>query len=202
MILYIGDKHLSSWSFRAWLALKSVNQPFDEVLVPLYRPETKTELLKISPSGNVPCLHHQDLKIHDSLAIAEYMNDLYPDAKLYPQDPLERALVRSICAEMHSGFSALRQELPMNMRINTKKSTSDAAKKDIQRILEIWRSARLNANRKGLYLFGDWGMADIFFAPVVSRFISYNVEVGDLKEYVASVFNHPLYQSWYQEAII
>src|ERR1700722_12320127 len=114
--IYLGNKNYSSWSLRAWLALKETGAAFDEVVIPLYQPGSRETLLKYSPSGRVPALHHGDAVIWDSLAICGYLGDLFPDAGLWPADPTAKAVARSISAEMHSSFEALRSTFPMNIR--------------------------------------------------------------------------------------
>jgi len=205
IILYIGNKNLSSWSFRAWLALRSSKLQFTEKLILLDRPDTHNKILEISPSGRVPCLHHNDLMIWDSLAICEYINELSPNINLYPQDRKMRAVCRSVCAEMHSSFMSLRKAFPMNMKEKSSKLPNEQEEKDIKRILEIWENIKLSFGKNGPYLFGEWTVADIFFAPVVSRFISYNINIEShtlCQEYVLNILNNALYQEWYQEAII
>ncbi len=201
LVLYIGNKNISSWSFRAWLALKSVGIAFEEVLVPLYQPDSKTNILKVSPSGLVPCLHHGSLKIHDSLAIAEYVHELSPQMSIIPSDSEIRAVSRSICSEMHSGFIHLRKEFPMNMKHREIKIPSDLASHDISRIYEIWETTKSAFKTEGPFLFGDWSIADVFFAPVVSRFISYGVQNNIFQNYLTAVSNNKFYQEWYKSAI-
>lgn len=201
MTLYIGNKNLSSWSFRAWLALKAAGIQFQEVLIPLYQDNSKTNLLKISPSGFVPCLHHGHLKIHDSLAISEYIHELHPEAHLYPVNPKARAVMRSISAEMHSGFTNLRKNFPMNMRLKETRIPKAEVQKEINRIFEIWRQCKTMHGTKGPYLFSSWSLADIFFAPVVSRFLSYGITPAEFKDYMQAVSEHPHYQEWYKAGI-
>lgn len=202
LTLYIGNKNFSSWSFRAWLALKSVGLTFKEVLIPLNSPDTKSSILKVSPSGFVPCLHHGSLKIHDSLAIAEYVHELCPEMSLIPSDSQARAVSRSVCSEMHSGFLNLRREFPMNMKHRETKIPSVPVSQDIKRIYEIWETTKSFFGRSGPFLFGDWSIADVFFSPVVSRFISYDVKDNNFKNYMMAVSNSKFYQEWYKGAVI
>ena len=199
--LYIGNKNLSSWSFRAWLALKSVGLAFEEVLIPLDHPDVKTNILKVSSSGFVPCLHHGSLKIHDSLAIAEYVHELCPQMSLIPSDSRARAVSRSICSEMHSGFLQLRREFPMNMKHRETKILSELVSQDIRRIFEIWNTTKSAYGTEGPFLFGNWNIADVFFAPVVSRFISYGIKKDNFQDYMTAVSNNEFYQEWYNSAV-
>jgi len=200
LTLYIGNKNYSSWSFRAWLALKSIDLPFNEILIPLRRSDTKSNILKVSSSGFVPCLHHESIKIHDSLAISEYVSELCPKKNLFPADKHARAMARSICAEMHSSFSNLRNEMPMDMNHREQKIPSDATQNDINRILSIWKGIKEEFGESGDFLFGSWSIADIFFAPVVSRFISYGVNTQGFQNYIETVCQNDLYQEWYNAA--
>src|SRR5690242_12524473 len=116
LTIYLGNKNYSSWSLRPWLVLKHMGVPFDEVVIPLYQPGSREAVLKYSPSGRVPVLRHGAVTVWDSLAICEYLAETFPDCELWPKDPAARALARAVSAEMHSGFAALRQDLPMNVR--------------------------------------------------------------------------------------
>ncbi len=197
--LYIGNKNYSSWSMRAWLCLKKVGIDFEEILITLRTNQTKENILKISPSGKIPCLIHNNLKIWDSLAIALYLEETFPEANLFPKNKEIRHFAQSICAEMHSGFVNLRNEFPMDMKLKTEKEPTFETQKEIKRILEIWKIC-FNKS-KGNFLFGDFSAADAFFAPVVSRFISYGVEIEDLAEYVESVSMNSFYQEWQNSAL-
>lgn len=197
--LYIGNKNYSSWSMRAWLCAKQVGLNFEEILIALRAPQTKEEILKISPSGKIPCLVHNDLKIWDSLAIALYLDETFPEKNLFPKDKKLRNLAKSICCEMHSGFMNLRNEFPMDMQLKTFKEAGPETQKEINRILEIWEGCLKLS--EGKFLFGDFSAADAFFAPVVSRFISYGVKLGNLERYTNNVSNHFLYQEWQTEAL-
>lgn len=200
MNLYIGDKNFSSWSFRAWLALKSAGIDFNETIIPLRRPDSKEKILKISPSGYVPCLKNGSLRIHDSLAISEYAHELNSKSQLLPNNIEMKAIIRSLCSEMHSGFIHLRQEFPMDMKYRGTQHPTDNAKLEIARILTIWKTIKGTYGYSGKFLFGHWTLADVFFAPVVSRFISYNLDARDCQQYIDDVSETPLYQEWYQHA--
>lgn len=167
--LVIGDKNLSSWSLRPWLLLRMLGAPFEEVPIRLDQPETKAEILRHSPAGRVPVLKHDGLAIWDTLAIVEYLGELYP-GRVWPEAAAERARARSLAAEMHAGFADLRNELPMD--IGSRKhghAYGDGAARDIARIAEIWSEA------KGQFLFGGFGGVDAMYAPVATRFVTYGV---------------------------
>jgi glutathione S-transferase len=194
--LIIGNKNFSSWSLRGWLMVRHVELDVEEILIKLRLPDSKKNILKHSPSGKVPTLHHNNLIIWDSLAIGEYLAELYPDKHLWPKNQKERAHARAIVAEMHAGFQALRNDYPMDIsaRITTVPMTEDL-NKDIQRVLEIWSSCLKKSN--GQFLFGDWSLADMFYAPVVSRFITYGVQVPEnISLYMEIVMSHPHLLEW------
>ncbi len=198
--LYIANKNYSSWSMRAWLAARFVGLEFNEVIIPLREENTTKEISKISFSKKVPCLHIKGLQLWDSLAIAEYLNELFLDKKLFSTDQNIRAIQRAIVCEMHSGFMDLRKEMPMNMKIVKQKIPSEACQANIDRILEIWRETRKRYAGSGKFLFGNFSLADIFFAPIVSRFISYKVDTKDQADYIANISTSPLYQEWLRGA--
>jgi glutathione S-transferase len=201
--LYIGNRNYSSWSLRGWLAVKQAGLPFDEVLIPLDEPNTRTELLRISPSGRVPALKHGERTVWDSLAIGEYLAELYPDKALWPADPAARAVARSISAEMHSGFAALRNHFPMNIRSSfPNRGVTPEVQADINRITALWRDQRRKlAPDAGPFLFGHFTIADAMFAPVVSRFRTYRVELDELcQTYADAVWAMPAYREWQDAA--
>lgn len=202
LTLYIGNKNCSSWSFRAWLAVKTTGIQFKEILTALDTPTTTQQILKFSPTGLVPCLHHGNLQIHDSLAIAEYINELEPTAELFPADRSLRAVARSLCSEMHSGFRNLRQEFPMNMKHDAKKNPSEHSAPEIQRILQIWSDTKSKFGHNGPFLMGKWSIMDVFFAPVVARFKSYHIDRPiEAQKYIEAVSNYPLYTDWRNAAL-
>lgn len=200
-ILYLANKNYSSWSMRAWLAAKFVGLNFEEKMIPLRQENTVEEIAKISPSGKVPCLHIDGIAIWDSLAIAEYLNELFPAKNLFAADQKIRAIQRSVISEMHSGFMDLRKELPMNMKFSGPIIPNVGAQNNIERILETWRFTRQNFSNNQKFLFGKFSIADIFFAPVVSRFISYQIEVKDQIDYLKNISEFPLYQEWQKAAL-
>ncbi len=175
--LTIASKNYGSWSLRGWLLCKMSGLEFDELQAASDDPSTRAELLLLSPSFLVPCLTHDGVKIWDTLAIAEYLNELMPDAGLVPTARAQRAHCRSISGEMHSGFSNLRSALPMNLKAQYPNFKVWAgAQADIDRVVTIWREC-LEASR-GPYLFGPTPcMADAMFAPVASRFVTYDVKL-------------------------
>ncbi len=200
--LVIGNKAYSSWSLRAWLAIKACGVAFDEVVVPLRTVDTKTDLSAHSPSGLVPVLKHGDLQVWDSLAIGEYLAELFPAAGLWPEDRRARAVARAVAAEMHAGFAALRRHLPMDLKRSVSdRSTTPAVDTDMARIVALWRSARAGFGAGGPFLFGRYGLADIMFAPVCTRFATYGVEVdADARAYMDAVFALPDMRLWIEAA--
>jgi len=194
MRLVIGDKNLSSWSLRPWLVLKQASVAFEEILIPLDRPTTRAQILQYSPTGKVPVLLDGDLMIWDSLAIAEYIAERFPD--LWPHDPATRAHARAATCEMHSGFASLRQQMPMNILSRRQVPRTPALDQDIARVLEIWCTCR-NQAAGGPFLFGAFSIADAFYAPVVTRFITYGVELdAQCNEYAQSILALPARQEW------
>jgi len=176
--LIIGNKNYSSWSLRAWLALREAGVAFDEHRIALDRRQTKGEILRHSPSGKVPCLIDGELVVWDSLAICETANERYVAGALWPADAEARAHARAVTAEMHSGFAALRTYMPMDIRSSRRDAGAAAAKRadvsaDIARILAIWSDCL--ARSGGPLLYGAFSIADAFFAPVVTRFCTYGV---------------------------
>ena len=192
MLLVIGNKNYSSWSLRPWIALKLLGVPFDEKRIALKRPETKAEILRYSPAGQVPILIDGDTVVWDSLAILEYLAERHP--QLWPKDRAQRARARAISAEMHSGFPHLREHLSMNTRKHyAGKGRTPQALKEIERIDAIWSEAR------GPFLFGPFTAADAMYAPVVLRFRTYQVEVRK-KSYMDAMLALPAMREWIEAA--
>ncbi|MCR4508728.1 glutathione S-transferase family protein [Pseudomonas sp. 32.2.56] len=202
LTLVIGDKTYSSWSLRAALALELTGEPYTEQLITLNRPDTRTRILQHSPTGKVPLLICDDGAIWDSLAIAEYLAECFPAAQLWPAARDARALARSACAEMHSGFVALRSHLPMDLKRNQALSEIPAdAVADIQRICTLWAECRQRFGKAGAFLFGQPTLADAFFAPVAARLRSYQVALpAEAAAYVEAIYQWPAFQRWYQAA--
>ena len=203
--LVIGNKNYSSWSMRPWLALRANNIAFDEVFIPLYTDDKadKARILSFSHSGKVPALIDGDVTIWDSLSIIEYLAEKFPEARLWPQDRASRAHARSISAEMHSGFMALRNECGMNLHRPIRAVTlSDDARANVARIQEIWAECHQRYGKQGPFLFGAFSGADAMFAPVVHRFRSYAIEVkGDARHYVDAMMSLPAFQQWTRDGL-
>jgi glutathione S-transferase len=197
--LYIGNKNYSSWSLRGWLMAKAAGITFEEVMIRLRQPNTKAEVLRHSPSGRVPALVHGDVSVWESLAIGEYLAELFPDAGLWPQDRGARAVARASSTEMHAGFSALRTHFPMNMRSSfPNRASTPEVQADIDRITAIWHDCRARFGKDGPFLFGStFCNADAMYAPVVSRFRTYKVELDSgAQAYCDAVWSFPPMQEW------
>ncbi|MGH6915104.1 MAG: glutathione S-transferase family protein [Geminicoccales bacterium] len=201
--LVVGNRNYSSWSLRGFLAARAAGVRFDEVLVRLSEPGSKDELLKHSPAGKVPILEHGARVIWDSLAIIEYLAEVRPGAGLWPADPGDRAHARSIAAEMHAGFRALRAGMPMNLKKSLPgKGRSRAVADDIERICALWADCRARHGAAGPFLFGDFGAADVMYTPVATRFRTYAVELDDIcQAYVDAVLTRPDYLEWHAAAL-
>ena len=197
--LVIGNKNYSSWSMRPWLALRANNIAFDEVFIPLYTGEAdKQRILSFTHSGKVPALIDGDVTIWDSLSIIEYVAERFPETRLWPEERARRAHARSISAEMHSGFAALRNECGMNLHrpIGAIPLSSDA-RANVARIQEIWIECRERYGKLGPYLFGAFGAADAMFAPVVHRFRTYAIAVApEVRAYMETMMSLPAFQEW------
>jgi glutathione S-transferase len=201
MLLVIGNRNYSSWSLRGWLALKHSGASFEELVIPLSQPQTAQEIGRHSPSGRVPVLKNGERTIWDSLSIGEYVAERYPEAKLWPQDLDARALARSACAEMHSGFQALRAHLPMNIRLRRKKPLTPEVERDVARIVALWTECRTRYGRGGPFLFGHFTLADAFYTPVATRFVTYGVPVeASAQEYVRTALATPAMVEWIDKA--
>ena len=206
MKLFIGNKAYSSWSLRGWLACKLSGLPFEEVVVPLYDEawEKRREGDEFAPSsGKVPILWDgDDTVVWDSLAIIEYLNEKTGGDKFWPADTAARAMARSMAAEMHSSFAALRREHSMNIRqIYAAVPPSEAVAQDIARIMQLWAQARARYGGTGDFLFGEWSAADMIYAPVVTRFITYGVPVPPFAAvYMKSVLSQEHVAEWIDKA--
>jgi glutathione S-transferase len=197
--LVIGNKNYSSWSMRPWLALRANNIAFEEVFIPLYTGDAdKRRILEVTPSGKVPALVDGDITVWDSLAIIEYLAERFPDARLWPEDRASRAHARSISAEMHSGFMALRSECGMNLhRPIGAIPLSDDARANVVRVQQIWSECRSRYGKSGPFLFGAFTGADAMFAPVVHRFHTYAIEVTPVAtDYMKAMMAQPAFQEW------
>ncbi|MCM2477147.1 glutathione S-transferase family protein [Rhizobium sp. CG5] len=199
--LYIGNKNYSSWSLRPWIALTAAGIDFEERLIPFDFPADNPRIKEISPTGRVPILYHGDVRVWESLAIIEYAAEVYPDAGLWPSDRGDRAVARSISMEMLSGFRALRNACPMNMRRPAgAMALPDGVMGDVARIETIWREQR--ARSGGPFLFGAFCGADAMFAPVVSRLAIYDLtRNADTLDYMAAMQAHPAWIKWREAAL-
>jgi len=200
LTLVVGSKNYSSWSMRAGVALSHCGVPYDEIVIPLASPDTPQKIANYSRAGLVPILIDGETTIWDSLAIIEYLAEKLPESRLWPSDPLARAIARSVSAEMHAGFANLRKELPMNCRRRYDGfRISDLVARDIDRICEIWRETRNRFGRRlgGEFLFGPFCGADAMFAPVASRFVTYGVSVdATVAAYIEALVENPAVKAW------
>ena len=201
MQLVIGNRNYSSWSLRAWLALSWLGVPFREVLVQLSVPSFKAEVAKYGPHGRVPILKAGDLTVWDSLAICEYAAEM--TGRGWPRDAAARAVARSAAAEMHSGFTALRAQWPMNARACGRRTPSTPAlESDIARVDQLWVDCRRRFGTAGPWLFGDRCIADAMYSPVVLRFNTYGAPLSQIaREYVATMLADDHLQSWMSAAL-
>jgi len=198
LTLVIGNKNYSSWSLRPWMVLKHFGVAFDEVRLLLDTPHFQDDVARWAPHGRVPALHDGDLVVWDSLAICEYLNEQYLGGRGWPADVAARAHARAATAEMHSGFGALRKQLPMNMRRTPDAYRWDAAaERDMARVQEIWRELREQHGAGGPFLCGTFSIVDAMFAPVVSRFLSYGVEMdANAQAFADTIQAMPEWQEW------
>ena len=203
--LFIGNRAYSSWSMRGWLALKHSGEEFEEFVVPLYDAEWEKRRNgdEFAPSlGKVPILWDGDAVVWDSLAIVEYLADQVGRERYWPEDGAALGMARSMAAEMHSGFSNLRRDLPMNVRRSFPPvALSDGVKDEVNRILQLWAQARARFGGTGEFLFGEWCAADMMYAPVVTRFMTYGVSVPNFAAvYMKAVLSHPHVIEWIDKA--
>lgn len=194
-ILVIGNKNYSSWSLRPWLAMRVAGFAFQELRIPLYRPGAAEEIRRYSPTGKVPCLVAGAVRVWDSLAILEYVAETQP---LWPQDPVARAMARSVSAEMHSGFQELREHMSMNVRMRYPgKGHTAGALADIARVTALWSECRVQHGSGGEFLFGEFSAADAMYAPVVMRFRTYEVELpATCRAYADAILALPAMREW------
>jgi glutathione S-transferase len=200
--IVLGNKNYSSWSLRGWLALEMSGLPYEEIIVPLDQPETTPTLAKLSASGRVPALIDEaaGITVCDSLAICERLAEAKPD--LWPADASARAIARSVSAEMHSGFAALRTHCPMNIRASLPRASfPDDVKADVARIVQIWADCRAKYGAGGAFLFGAPTIADAMFAPVVTRFRTYGITTeGEAVAYAQAIWTWAPMQKWIEAA--
>ena len=203
--LIIGNRAYSSWSMRGWLACKQSGEEFEELVVPMFddKWEKRREGDEFAPSlGKVPILWDGECVVWDSLAIVEFLADRVGRDRYWPENDAARGMARSMAAEMHSSFAALRRELPMNVRKSfARKELTDEVVGDVDRILQLWAQARARFGGTGDFLFGNWSAADMVYAPVVTRFITYGVPVPPFAAvYMKAVVSHPHVAEWIDKA--
>jgi glutathione S-transferase len=198
MKLVLANKNYSSWSLRAWLLLREAGIPFEEEVIGFNEPDFSERVRRYSPNGRVPVLIDGDLVVWDSLAIAEYLAEKYPDKKLWPEAREGRARARSICAEMHAGFAHLRSRLPMNCEASIPLGRLEiVVQREVDRIMDIWGEARASHGTGGPFLFGRFTIADAYFAPVVFRFVTYDIPLsGPARAYVETMCGLASMKEW------
>jgi glutathione S-transferase len=202
--LIIGNKNYSSWSFRPWIAMRVAGIAFEEEVISLNADDFKQRVSRLSGTGKVPVLADGNVQVWESLAILEYLAEKFPDARLWPADPAARALARAGAAEMHAGFVPLRRHLPMNMwRPVARRDLTPDVQANVARIDAIWTDCRTRYGSGGGFLFGPFGAADAMFAPVVSRFHTYAVEVGAVaRAYMEAAMALAAWREWRAAAVV
>jgi glutathione S-transferase len=200
--LIVANKGYSSWSLRPWILLAHFKIPFEEIVIPLDTPQTLASILKYSPTGKCPALVDGAITVWESLAIVEYIAERYPDKTIWPRGRAARAHARSLSAEMHAGFQALRQHCPTNFRRPVRKiALTEAVEADVARIEAAWAHARRAFGKSGPFLFGRFSAADAMFAPVVNRFHVYDVPVSrKSRDYMKAVMALPAWKAWIADA--
>jgi glutathione S-transferase len=201
--LVIGNKNYSSWSLRPWMALTMAGIPFRETVIPLDTPETASLIAQHSGAGRVPVLHHGRQTVWDSLAIMEYLAELFPEKHLWPKPLSARAIARAVANEMHAGFGALRSACPMNLRRPRRPVPLSAeVLKDVARIEHIWRECRAKFGKGGKFLFGRFSIADAMYVPIATRFDTYAVDVAeDTRAYMNTIMNTEAFAAWREAAL-
>jgi glutathione S-transferase len=203
MELLTANKNYSSWSMRPWILLKQLEIPFEDRKLSFNDPAFKAKVLAVSPTGRVPALVDGDVTVWDSLAIVEYLAEKYPDRGIWPRDPKARARARAICAEMHAGFSAMRDKMAMNCELRLPNVIFDlSVRADVARVIASWSDCRAHFGVDGPFLFGAFSAADAYYAPVVRRFLSYGIKLsGEIERYVATIDSLPAMRAWMAEAL-
>ena len=203
LALVIGNKNYSSWSLRPWLALAHHKIPFQETVINIYADDSKARIREHSPAGKVPILKDGKTLVWDSLAILEYLADKFPDLNLWPKESSARAHARSISAEMHSSFQGLRQATPVNLkRVPRPVALSEAAHVDVERVQAIWNDCRGRYGKQGHFLFGEFTIADCMYAPVATRFKSYEVPIDLVSSaYIDTIYELPAFAQWLDAAL-
>jgi glutathione S-transferase len=205
--LVIGDKNLSSWSMRPWLVMKRAGADFSERVVRLNREDTAAEIRKYSPTAQVPALRDGDVTVWDSMAISVHIAEKFPQARLWPADPVARTLARAAACEMHSGFASLRGECPMNLKRRVKVEVSERTQNDLRRLVELWSDLRGRFGADGPFLCGTWSIADAFYTPVATRIRTYGLPLSDYGdtgvagEYVSTLLQTPEFLEWEEAAL-
>lgn len=204
MHLILGNKLYSSWSMRPWLIMRALGLDFTETVIPLRQPDTSARIREYSPSGKVPALVDGEVVVWESLAIISYLADRFPDKPIWPQGDAARAHAKSISMEMHGGFQALRQACPMNLgKRYAARDFGEKVAADVARIEDIFRETRSRFGQSGPFLFGAFSAADAMFAPVVSRFQTYQIAVRPVtRAYMDAIFAHPGFERWRGEALL
>ncbi|MBV9635733.1 MAG: glutathione S-transferase family protein [Methylobacteriaceae bacterium] len=200
--LILANKAYSSWSMRPWILLRHFEIPFEEIVIPLERPETREAILKYAPSGKCPSLQDGSVSVWESLAIIEHVAEAYPEKPIWPAAKDARGLARSLSAEMHAGFQALRTQCPMNLRRKPKSIALSAdTLDDVARVEAAWADARKRFGGKKPFLFGEFCAADAMFAPVVNRFHAYDIKVTPTtRAYMDAIMNLPASKAWEKDA--
>jgi len=200
--LVIGNKNYSSWSLRAWFLLKEAGIEFEEIRIPLDTDTFADDIAGLSPTGRVPVLIQDSVPVWDTLAIAETVAEQWPECRLWPDDPVARAHARSVSAEMHSGFAALREAMPMNCRaMGRKVALPDGVAADIDRVFAIWSDCHHRYGADGAWLFGHFSIADAMYAPVVMRFRTYGINLPESASvYPMRLLESPAIQEWLLES--
>jgi glutathione S-transferase len=203
LTLIIGNKNYSSWSLRAWLAMRVAGIAFDEKVIPLYEPGSREQVLIYSPAGKVPVLIDGEVHIWESLAIIEYLAEKFPEARLWPSEPGARSHARVVASEMHAGFGALRRACPMNLWLPVKpRPQGNEVMAEVARIEALWSDCRARFGRSGPFLFGAFCAADAMYAPVVARLHNYGLGVGKTaRTYMDVVMGLPAWTQWREAAL-
>jgi glutathione S-transferase len=203
--LVIANKNYSSWSLRAWMAMRELDIPFEEKLIPLDLPQTRKNIARHSGAGRLPVLHHGEVTVWESLAILEYLAELYPAKAMWPKSRPARAMARAVANEMHAGFLPLRNACPMNLRRAHKPLEADLpenVRADVARIETLWNSCRTAHGGRGPFLFGKFTIADAIYAPVASRFETYAIPVSRAsRDYMEALFATRSFRDWKDAAL-
>jgi glutathione S-transferase len=201
--LVIANKLYSSWSLRPWMLMTALGIPFQETVIPMYQADTKSRMLNFGPTGKCPVLVDGDVTVWESLAIVEYLAEQFPDKAVWPTEAKARAHARAISSEMHAGFQSLRQACPMNLTKRFKTpALTDGMKSDVARLEAMWKGARERFGGGGPFLFGAFCAADAMYAPVVTRFDTYQIPVSpETRAYMGAVLGHPAFVSWRTSAL-